>query len=305
MTARKRSLLPKDLVIYKATNSLSKKMYIGLTRYGLEDRRARHVHDVRAGSSVPFHAAIRKYGIEAFAWEVIQSCCSEACLRDAEIWWIANLNTLTPNGYNVSRGGDLPPVGPEITRKIQESLDRNGTRKRGEKHHYWGKKRPPESVEKMRETMRRNMTPELRAKRGDSQRGRPLTENQKRALREGAARARILSPWKMSETSKIAFTEYARSKRSKETRERISVALKGREVPWIKGKPKSEETRRRMREAWQNRSPEERYAIVEKRASKQRGVPNLKMIGNTYRRDFSRRMKESGGEENPERLNFG
>lgn len=50
------------------------------------------------------HQAIRKYGIENFAFEVLEEC-AEALLNEREIYWIAKLNS-KQNGYNMTDGGD-------------------------------------------------------------------------------------------------------------------------------------------------------------------------------------------------------
>ena len=63
--------------IYIATNKVSGKSYIGQTVGILPVRKSKHHDSVRQGSTVPFHAAIRKYGKKAFAWSVLVNGISD------------------------------------------------------------------------------------------------------------------------------------------------------------------------------------------------------------------------------------
>ena len=57
--------------IYKVTNNINGKMYIGQTRRTIEQRWKQHIYDSFNNSldTSAFHCAIRKYGIEAFKIE--------------------------------------------------------------------------------------------------------------------------------------------------------------------------------------------------------------------------------------------
>lgn len=59
-------------IVYKVT-SPSNKIYIGITITNLKERQRTHLRDVNKGSKLPFHNAIRKYGIENLVWEVIDN----------------------------------------------------------------------------------------------------------------------------------------------------------------------------------------------------------------------------------------
>lgn len=91
-------------VIYKATNKINGKSYIGFAT-NFPKRRSTHKHDalVKMKDHL-FHRAIRKYGWEAFEWEIIKT---QATLND-EIEMIESHNTYshTGHGYNLTKGGD-------------------------------------------------------------------------------------------------------------------------------------------------------------------------------------------------------
>jgi len=52
------------------------------------------------------HRALAKHGIENFRFSVIENCVSIDHGLQREIFWIKNLSTFAPNGYNMTEGGD-------------------------------------------------------------------------------------------------------------------------------------------------------------------------------------------------------
>lgn len=86
-------------IIYKITNELNGKIYVGQT-INFEQRMGQH----RRGKQC-IDNAIKKYGRENFSVEVIEECSVEQ-LNEREIFWIAKLNSKVPNGYNLTDGGD-------------------------------------------------------------------------------------------------------------------------------------------------------------------------------------------------------
>lgn len=89
-------------VIYKATNKINGKSYIGQTIYALDKRRKEHE---RAVDDYPFHQAIRKYGAENFDWEILEQDIDVTKLDEREMFWIEQQGTYS-KGYNATRGGD-------------------------------------------------------------------------------------------------------------------------------------------------------------------------------------------------------
>ena len=88
-------------IIYKITNKVNGKSYIGQTRYTIEFRWRQHQH--KKDKSY-FHNAIHKYGVENFIVETIEECNVED-LNSREIFYIAKYNTFN-DGYNLTIGGD-------------------------------------------------------------------------------------------------------------------------------------------------------------------------------------------------------
>ena len=92
------------MVIYKITNRLNGKPYVGQTRQPIEKRFLQHYY-----APTPLGQAMRECGIENFTIEIIERCQSQAQLNEREIFWINALNSKQPYGYNATNGGGYQP----------------------------------------------------------------------------------------------------------------------------------------------------------------------------------------------------
>lgn len=95
------------MIVYKATNITNGKAYIGITRFSLKKRMSSH-KSASKKHNWTFYKAIRKYGWDAFKWEVLRTCESYEELKIAEIEEIKKHNTMHHGGcgYNATAGGD-------------------------------------------------------------------------------------------------------------------------------------------------------------------------------------------------------
>lgn len=87
--------------IYKITNKVNGKCYIGQTRYTVEFRWRQHKN---SKDDLVLHRAFRKYGIENFLFETIEECNVDK-LNEREMYYIAEYNSFK-DGYNMTVGGD-------------------------------------------------------------------------------------------------------------------------------------------------------------------------------------------------------
>lgn len=99
------------MLIYKITNKINNKSYIGQTIKSAEERWkehqnhafGKHENDIKK----VLYQAIRKYGLENFTFEVLQdNITNYEDLDKAEIYWIDYYNSFL-QGYNETRGGQL------------------------------------------------------------------------------------------------------------------------------------------------------------------------------------------------------
>jgi group I intron endonuclease len=92
--------------IYKITNTITKKCYIGETTESTPEKRWKaHIQTLKRNEGCPaLKEAMKKYGIDAFKFEVVIICFNE----DLDIYereYIQKYNSMVPNGYNILPGG--------------------------------------------------------------------------------------------------------------------------------------------------------------------------------------------------------
>jgi group I intron endonuclease len=141
--------------------SPSGKCYIGQT-VRPKFRRNEHTSRAYSGSDLPFHRAIRKYGITKLEYTILSTICSfsldilNESLSALEQYFIVKYNSRVPNGYNVTEGGEGNlglTHSPETRAKISNA--RKGSKASPEtriKLSSWqiGKKLSAETREKIR-----------------------------------------------------------------------------------------------------------------------------------------------------------
>jgi len=91
---------PHKLIIYKTTNSLNGKFYVGkhIFKNGIEDD--------YLGSGTIFKRAVKKHGRDKFKRETLEECQTIEELNAREIYWIETLNARDlAKAYNIGTGG--------------------------------------------------------------------------------------------------------------------------------------------------------------------------------------------------------
>ncbi len=136
-------------VIYKLTNTINGKSYVGKTTQSLGRRISGH-----KSANTAVGRAIRKHGVENFTIEVLEECHTPEQLNEREIFWIAKLNCKAPKGYNCTAGGDgLISPSEETIEKMKassknrwerggdspETLAKKSAAHKGEKNPFYGK----------------------------------------------------------------------------------------------------------------------------------------------------------------------
>jgi group I intron endonuclease len=118
-------------IIYLAENTINHKKYVGFTSKSLKHRINEHEKNALRNSEFIFHRAIRKYGFDAFTWQILESNeDANYTLNVLEPKWIKESNSyyLEGQGYNMTRGGE-GAVGAkrskETKKKISNALKNN------------------------------------------------------------------------------------------------------------------------------------------------------------------------------------
>ena len=179
------------MYIYKITNKINGKIYIGLTTISPE--KSKHYY----GSGTYIVRAIKKYGKHNFTKDILeQNIKSNDDLHAAEINWINLHNATNPDiGYNISTGGESGAI--------------------GHKH--------SEETKKIISDHSKNISKETRIKLSKASKGRILSEDHKRKIKESNIGQ------KRSEDAKNKMSIGGKGKiLSDEHRNNISKASKGR-----------------------------------------------------------------------------
>jgi len=190
------------MVIYKTTNLINGKFYIGKDTRNLK---------CYLGSGELLKRAIDKYGKENFKKEILEFCDNLFELDSREKFWIKELKAIE-NGYNLTEGGT---GGDTFTNNPNKELIRNNLEKRvysddvkqkriknlipfqkGENHLNFGKKQTDETKNKRKEKFLKNgytspmfgknHTEESKEKNRQKHLGKKLSEETKQKMRESA-----------------------------------------------------------------------------------------------------------------------
>lgn len=93
--------------IYKITNNINNKLYVGQTTKNLEERLREHFQNADNLKNFTLSNAIRKYGKDNFSIDQIDTADTKDDLNKKEIYWINYYKSFDINyGYNMTLGGD-------------------------------------------------------------------------------------------------------------------------------------------------------------------------------------------------------
>ena len=206
--------------------SPSGKGYVGQTTKSITHRISFHS---KGGNCRYLHHAIKKYGIDNFFVGVV-GCYPIWDIDRVEVRFIKELGTLSPDGYNLTTGGNANHKCSDETKRIMSEVQ---------------KSRAPCSEETKRRL-------------SESKKGKPLSDEHKRRM-SVAHKGKPRSP---EHCRHISESKKGKTK-SEEHRRRISESLKGkplseaRRTAYIarRGIQHSTEAKNRMAEAAKTRAP--------------------------------------------------
>ena len=119
--------------IYKISNTINGKVYIGKTEKTIEERWSKHLenakelkrareanpHEKKVGTHI--NNAINKYGSNAFIVNQEDVAYSKAELNEKERNWVKEYDSMNPDkGYNMTEGGEGGRQSPEVIKKMTE-----------------------------------------------------------------------------------------------------------------------------------------------------------------------------------------
>lgn len=175
-------------LIYKITNKINGKIYVGQTTRTLDARWSQHLYDATV-REYPYaiYRAIRKYGVDAFTIESICECETLEELNEQEKLFAQSLNAFVPNGYTLTAGTGIGADSDDTklkksragkgrqfseTHKKNLSEAKKGT-KTGQDNPFYGKTHTEETKKKLSEIAKhRTFSRETRKKMSESHKGK-------------------------------------------------------------------------------------------------------------------------------------
>lgn len=95
--------------VYLILNKVTDAGYVGVTKRPILTRWGSHLERAftteRKGQGSQLSKAIRKYGPRAFSIRVLSEALNAVVAHQLETFWIRELRTLDPRGYNMTEGG--------------------------------------------------------------------------------------------------------------------------------------------------------------------------------------------------------
>lgn len=182
------------------------KRYIGISTKTFEERWNVHQMRVKEGRSQALQAAIRKYGAANITGWTLVIADNWDYLCELERRAIQTFGTLSPNGYNLTTGGEGVPgrVHTEAAARNMSAGQRRrfsdpAERQRLAEQGRWQERLPEKAAEAHRKRSEKMKTPDVRAKLSaaarkqfESEAGRArAVEIGKAAMRDPARRAKI------------------------------------------------------------------------------------------------------------------
>ena len=110
--------------IYKITNTINNKIYVGQTTRTAAIRWKEHQKNIQAlKHRLPLYKALDKYGVDNFVVEVLE-ICEDNQLNEKEVYWIKKLESFGEKGYNCTVGGQGNTIKYDISLDIEIIAER-------------------------------------------------------------------------------------------------------------------------------------------------------------------------------------
>jgi group I intron endonuclease len=206
------------MYLYLIRNTVNQKQYVGITTQPLRYRWQRHYSNAKTGGAQALARAIRKYGKEAFTVEMLAEAPDWDALLVMECAAIETYNTFAPtgHGYNLTRGGE-GALGRILSEESRQKIS-------------LGKLGQP-------------VSPETREAVGRRHRGVPKSPDQRQKMRDAQLGSKNHMYGKpLSDAHRQKLSDVRQGQVISETHLEAMVAA-------VRGKPKTEDHKQKLRES--------------------------------------------------------
>ena len=160
-------------VIYLRTNKVNGKQYVGqVTTKRFKARQNKWKSNSYRYAGKAINNARAKYGIDAFDFEILKECDDKE-LDFWEMYYIKELNTKVPNGYNMTDGGE-GRSGSSVSKETRKKMSEY----KGEKRWNYGKHLSEEHKKNLSES-HKGQTSGMKNKKHTEESKRKMSENKK------------------------------------------------------------------------------------------------------------------------------
>lgn len=120
--------------IYCIENKITNKLYIGYTSKSINERLNQHLKNAKSKINRRLYDSMNYHGYENFSINKIDECKSQKDAEELESWYIYLLNSKSPDGYNMTWGGD---GGYTLSNWTDEEIDKFYKRQQKSREKYW------------------------------------------------------------------------------------------------------------------------------------------------------------------------
>lgn len=192
-------------IVYKITNNLDGKIYVGQTTRSIEIRWNEHKRDAPRRKT-HFYRALQKYGPDNFLLEILCDCQNQEELDKKEIMFVKKLKSLSPNGYNHAAGNGTGHVSEETKQKMSVA--------------HKGKPKSEEHRGAIRQSLLgKTHSLERKRKNSESHKGKHLSNETKRKISKT-----VTGKKHSKETKRKISNSHKGKKASSKTKEKLSLA---------------------------------------------------------------------------------
>ena len=110
--------------VYKIINDVNDKVYVGRTTRNIHSRWLEHIKSANSGDMRHIYCAMRKYGVEHFSIQLIETCDTLDEMIRKEAYWCKQLNAYF-NGYNMTEAGEQNPMEAKKTKDHHDAVMRD------------------------------------------------------------------------------------------------------------------------------------------------------------------------------------